>query len=60
MFISLVHEPLRLLHVNLLFTFTIEKCEFHIHVMISMSSKVANTRIQQIDVSFMTEAKFSL
>jgi len=33
MFTSLVHEPLRLLHVNLLFKLAIKKCGFHIHLM---------------------------
>ncbi len=32
-FTSLVHEPLRLLHVNLLFKLTIKKCNFHVHLM---------------------------
>ncbi len=32
MFTSLVHEPLRLLHVNLLFKLVVEKCHFHVHL----------------------------
>ncbi len=33
MFTSLVHEPLRLFHVNLLFKLAIEKWGFHVHLM---------------------------
>ncbi len=60
MFTSLVHEPLRLLHVNLLFKLAIEKCGFHIHLMDLHVSKAANARIQQIDVNFPTGTKVSL
>jgi hypothetical protein len=33
MFTSLVHEPRRLFHGNLLLKLSIDKCNFHVHLM---------------------------